>query len=378
MEGKVGGSLATILVVLAWFVLNITIGSTTKWIFLYGQICAETLPSPPDCKPFQFPLTITVIHMAFSWVMCHIQLYYIRSGTHRIGLREQFQKVAPLSLCFCLSVGMGNLSLKYIFPSFNQMLGAMSPLITVLLAVVIQRKRYNWWTWASMPIICGGLALCSSKEVNFSPLGAFFATGATVLRALKSIMQGKLLQGEKMDSVTLLYYMSPWAALFLLVLAGFSEGAEPLVLLLDGLLGSGRVGSATTITGRPTVLLLLVVSGMNACLLNVANFAVTAHTSPVTLQVLGNVKNCLAIIVSVAIFRNALKFEQALGVFACLVGVWLYNRRGGAAQADLKVTQKVDSGGTAEMTTSVNSSSDRLRETLHSPTNTNATRRPNQ
>mmetsp|Transcript_38493 Transcript_38493/g.78804 ORF Transcript_38493/g.78804 Transcript_38493/m.78804 type:complete len:130 (-) Transcript_38493:335-724(-) len=54
---------------------------------------------------------------------------------------------------------MGNLSLKYIYPSFNQMLGSMSPLITVLLAVVMQQKHFPLKTWLSMPVICVGCSL---------------------------------------------------------------------------------------------------------------------------------------------------------------------------------------------------------------------------
>ena len=43
----------------------------------------------------------------------------------------------PLSLCFALSVAMGNLSLKYIYPSFNQMLG---PALTPSWAVVVTSR----------------------------------------------------------------------------------------------------------------------------------------------------------------------------------------------------------------------------------------------
>mmetsp|Transcript_41772 Transcript_41772/g.87215 ORF Transcript_41772/g.87215 Transcript_41772/m.87215 type:complete len:131 (-) Transcript_41772:139-531(-) len=101
---------------------------------------------------------------------------------------------------------MGNLSLKYIYPSFNQMLGSMSPLITVLLAVVMQQKHFPLKTWLSMPVICVGLAVCSAKELNFNALGAFYASGATVLRAVKSLIQGRLLStSHQMDSVTLLF-----------------------------------------------------------------------------------------------------------------------------------------------------------------------------
>lgn len=321
-----GKKAETALVVASWFFLNIAMASSTKWIFVYGQICTEGKAS--ECRTYRFPLAITVIHMVFSWVVCHVHIYYIRGAPAGFGLTiaQQFEKVAPLSVCFALSVAMGNLSLKYIYPSFNQMLGAMSPLITVLMAVVIQQKRYNRWTWLSMPIICGGLAVCSMKEVNFVVLGAVYATGATILRAVKSIMQGRILTSsdKNLDSVGLLYYMAPWSAALLLVLVLVAEGTEPLSMLAS----SGTY--AHPLRGRYHLMFLLLLSGLNACLLNVANFLVTSYTSPVTLQVLGNVKSCLSIGVSVAIFRNALKLEQALGVATCLFGVWLYNEKGGA------------------------------------------------
>merc|ERR1712125_182472 len=96
--------------------------------------------------------------------------------------------------------------------------------------------------------------------------------------------------------------------------------------------------------GVANVCFLLIMGGLNACLLNVCNFLVTSYTSAVTLQVLGNVKSCLSIAVSVAIFRNALKVEQALGVVACLFGVWLYQKKGGERK-DLKPPTALEMAG---------------------------------
>jgi len=317
--------LETAAVVCSWFALNITIASSTKWIFEYGTICIED----KGCTQYKFPVAITVIHMIFSWMLCRFYLFQWRGGLagKTLSLVQQVREIMPLSLCFALSVAMGNLSLKYIYPSFNQMLGSMSPLITVLLAVLLQRKQFSLTTWLSMPVICAGLAVCSLKELNFNALGAFYASGATVLRAVKSLIQGRLLtQSHKMDSVTLLYYMAPWAAMWLTILMLILEGGAPLFLLLTGLhpvLGTEN----RDVAGAGQVLILLMFSGLNACLLNIANFLVTSYTSPVTLQVLGNVKSCLSIAVSVAIFRNSLTVEQAFGVVTCLLGVWLYNRK---------------------------------------------------
>eukprot|EP00929_Paragymnodinium_shiwhaense_P124015 TRINITY_DN9878_c0_g1_i1.p1 TRINITY_DN9878_c0_g1~~TRINITY_DN9878_c0_g1_i1.p1 ORF type:complete len:386 (-),score=60.56 TRINITY_DN9878_c0_g1_i1:251-1408(-) len=324
----------TAFVVVSWFVLNIMMGCTTKWLFLYGNICKQ--PSsvklwgwPDDgetCVQYKYPLAITVVHMVFSWRMCYFHIFVIRGGmkTPPLTLKQQIEKIWPLSVTFALSVAMGNISLKYIYPSFNQMLGSLSPLITVLMAVIVQGKSYNTATWISMPIISGGLLVCSIKETNFHAVGAFFCAGATVLRAAKSIIQGKLLT-EKLDSVSLLYYMAPWSALLLAICSFVSEGIMPVVLLVQGFGGVSEGGGY--------VVALLIVSGANACLLNVANFMVTSHTSAVTLQVLGNLKCCLSILISILIFKNETKPEQAVGVATSLLGVWIYNKYGGTVKA---------------------------------------------
>jgi len=331
------GAVETTLTILVWMGLNIAISTSTKWIFLYGKICED---GTDNCEVFEFPLTITVLHMVFSWGMCWLQLrlFHEAPKAAALGLREQARKIAPLAVCFAASVAMGNLSLKYIYPSFSQMLGSMAPLITVGLAVAMQGQRFNCWTWASMPVICGGLVLCSAAEVNFNAVGALYCFGSTVLRALKSIVQGKLLEGAGMDSVTLLYYMAPWAALLLQAAAFAMEGLEPFRVLRRGLIGGvGADGLADpfapAMTGGPLLVALLIASGLNACLLNVFTFKVTACTSAVTLQVLGNVKACLSIGVSVVIFGNPLTWEQAVGVLICLFGVWIYNRKGGRVSA---------------------------------------------
>ena len=42
-----------------------------------------------------------------------------------------------------LAVGAGNLALRFIEASFNQMLGSISPLVTLILDVLITGTRYN-------------------------------------------------------------------------------------------------------------------------------------------------------------------------------------------------------------------------------------------
>merc|ERR1719320_231122 len=149
-----------------------------------------------------------MIHMACAWVFCWLQLrvFHEAPKAAALSLREQARDIAPLALCFAVSVALGNLSLKYVSLSFSQMLGSMAPLITLDLAVAVRGQRFGCWTWAAMPLICGGLVLGSAEEISFNTIGALCCFGSTVLRALKAILQGRLLEGAGMDSVTLLYY----------------------------------------------------------------------------------------------------------------------------------------------------------------------------
>mmetsp|Transcript_2824 Transcript_2824/g.3563 ORF Transcript_2824/g.3563 Transcript_2824/m.3563 type:complete len:92 (+) Transcript_2824:2-277(+) len=78
--------------------------------------------------------------------------------------------------------------------------------------------------------------------------------------------------------------------------------------------------------------MLLSFSGVNACFLNISGNLVTAHMGAVMMQILGNLKACISIVISVAIFRNPVSPVQMAGVAVCLFGVWIYNSKGGVAK----------------------------------------------
>lgn len=317
----------TVFFILSWFAFNISMANVAKWLFMYGVVCTEGR----ECRTYDFPLTMTSFDIAVGRVLSDIYLSIWMPNRQRMPLRQQLRDIAPLGACFAISVGLGNLSLKYIYPSLNQMIGASTPLITVAMAFACG-TRYNSWTWASMPVICFGLAVCVTKEVNFHLLGASACVGAAVLRGAKSIIQARLLAGARLDPVELLAYMSPYAAVVLYAFALCVEGVEPVLMVVWWPL------QAKT-TGLGVVIGLLLLTALNAWFLSVANFLVTFHTSPVTLQVLGNVKTCLSIIVSVAIFKNPLTTPQCFGVGSCLIGVWIYSSKGRAIKPDAPDTK---------------------------------------
>ena len=177
-------------------------------------------------------------------------------------------QVRTLSIAFCASVACGNIALSYIYVSFAQMVSAASPLFTIALMYTMGGKvsshmpqpqrppprlqapcargrigavavalthslpapstpantpvrpvpptpaqRYTPSAYASMVPMCGGVMLCTAGELNFNLIGFVAVVSSTLLRGVKSIIQGRLLTApeEKFDSLTLLYHMSWYA-----------------------------------------------------------------------------------------------------------------------------------------------------------------------
>ena len=285
----------------AWFALNVAIGNLNGWVLRDG---------------FDYPVLLTIVHMVLCWVLSAVALMtFMRRPDAKPIPRRVLAKVRKLSLCFCASVACGNIALQYIFVSFAQMVTAAGPLFTILLMYAITGKRYSMPAYLSMVPMCGGVMMCTAGEVNFHWVGFIAVVAATLLRGVKSILQGRLLTEpeDKLDELTLLHHM---AGCSLPPLGLYAALVEHGALYDPRLRGEGAT--------RRWALVLL--SGVVAFLLNLSNLVVTKRTSAVSLQVLGNVKVVLSIGVSIAIFGNPISAWSAAGCLITLGGVACYHR----------------------------------------------------
>ncbi|MES1907230.1 MAG: hypothetical protein MHM6MM_000390 [Cercozoa sp. M6MM] len=304
-----------LLAVVLWFVFNTSISNVNK-ILMASQ-------------EFKFPLTLTCCHMATCFLMSTLSLTtetplfggfsYQRTPSGTVRMR-----IFALAATFALSVVLGNIGLKYVYPSFAQMIGAATPIATVFLAVTVQGKSFHRNAYLALIPVTVGAVMCAKMEVNFHVVGFIALLGALATRALKSVLGDILLSGTnkdnegKLDSMNLLYYMSQSSATLLFAFALFFE--------VPSLLSSEELwlkGTWTPATDWPSWLIL---SSLNAFLCNLTNFLVTKHFSAVTLQVLGAFKLSLGIAVSLLVFHNAITKLAALGVVLIVFGSYQYGR----------------------------------------------------
>ncbi|WMV31263.1 hypothetical protein MTR67_024648 [Solanum verrucosum] len=312
---KSSGQFFTIGLVTAWYSSNIGVLLLNKYLLSnYG---------------FKYPIFLTMCHMTACSLLSYIAIAWMKMvPMQTIRSRVQFMKISALSLIFCTSVVSGNISLRYLPVSFNQAIGATTPFFTAVFAYLMTFKREAWLTYVTLIPVVTGVVIASGLycgtmsnafdlflgEPSFHLFGFIICIGATAARALKSVLQGILLssEGEKLNSMNLLLYMAPIAVVFLL----------PATLLME----ENVVGITLALARDDSrIIWLLLFNSALAYFVNLTNFLVTKHTSALTLQVLGNAKGAVAVVISILIFRNPVSVTGMLGYALTVFGVILYS-----------------------------------------------------
>ncbi|CAA0836734.1 Probable sugar phosphate/phosphate translocator [Striga hermonthica] len=298
---KSSGRLFTIGLVTAWYSSNIGVLLLNKYLLSnYG---------------FKYPIFLTMCHMTACSLLSYVAIAWMKMvPMQTIRSRVQFMKISALSLIFCASVVSGNISLKYLPVSFNQAIGATTPFFTAVFAYLMTLKREAWLTYLTLVPVVTGVIIASGGEPSFHLFGFIMCVGATAARALKSVVQGILLssEGEKLNSMNLLLYMAPIAVVLLL----------PATIYME----ENVVGITLALARDDSrIIWLLLFNSALAYFVNLTNFLVTKHTSALTLQVLGNAKGAVAVVISILIFRNPVSVTGMLGYTLTVFGVILYS-----------------------------------------------------
>ncbi|KAH1226587.1 putative sugar phosphate/phosphate translocator [Glycine max] len=305
----------TVGLVAAWYSSNIGVLLLNKYLLSnYG---------------FKYPIFLTMCHMTACSLFSYVAIAWMKVvPLQTLRSKVQFFKISALSLVFCVSVVFGNISLRYLPVSFNQAIGATTPFFTAVFAYLMTFKREAWLTYLTLVPVVTGVIIASGGEPSFHLFGFIICVAATAARALKSVLQGILLASEgyifkwvlteflcvreKLNSMNLLLYMAPMAVVFLL----------PATLIME----ENVVGITLALARDDSkIIWYLLFNSSLAYFVNLTNFLVTKHTSALTLQVLGNAKGAVAVVVSILIFRNPVSVTGMMGYSLTVFGVILYS-----------------------------------------------------
>lgn len=313
LAGRGCCSSAYVVGIVGWnFCTSILLVNSVKFIYVRFDFC--------------FPLFVACLHMLFSWALCAACLCFPQTHFERplFTCAERVWRVAPFAVCGAATIACSNTALVFLYPSTHEMIQATTPFFALLTSVVFKVKSFNYWAYGAMFPLCCGAALTAAGDVNFSWTGTFLSVASVEFRVLRSLLQGWLLCDDKVDPISLCYYMAPFNVLLFGLGGAVLEGSAPLRQLA---------------ACQPRLIAALLLSSVFACTFNIATFLTIKYLDPVGSVVVLNAKIPSTILVSLVLFKNPVEMHQFLALFLTLLGIWLYGKKGSSEDFAKKIVK---------------------------------------
>jgi len=260
--------------------------------------------------PGRFPhaIPLTAFHMVVSFVLssvgyaCFGKYAYPGMDIVKENPRDFMRKLAPLSILFAVSICCSNQAYIYCSVPFLQMCKEMNVVMIYLAGLLLAVEKYNGQTLAILFIVMIGCWMSIHGEMNPSTIGFAIQMISQTSEVIKIIIQQMIMQGMRVDPLTMVMTMSP------LCLCTLSVG---LYFLWE----PGTFEDAHHMAYH------LCLNGLNAFALNIAVALVIRHASGVSFVLAGVIKDIL-IVTFAAIFTGALVSRlQIAGFTIAVMGV---------------------------------------------------------
>ncbi|KAK3149610.1 hypothetical protein QOZ80_3AG0219810 [Eleusine coracana subsp. coracana] len=302
--------LLTYLYLLIYVCLSSSVILFNKWVL-----------SPKYFK-FPFPITLTMIHMAFSGIVTFFLVRVFKVVTPvKMTLHIYATCVIPISAFFASSLWFGNTAYLYISVAFIQMLKALMPVATFIMAVICGTDKLRWVLFLNMVLVSVGVVVSSYGEIHFNVIGTLYQVTGIFAEALRLVLTQVLLQkkGLTLNPITSLYYIAPCSFIFLFI---------PWYLLEKPEMDVAQIQFNYSI---------FFLNALSAFALNISIFLVIGRTGAVTIRVAGVLKDWILIALSTIIFPESIITSlNIIGYAIALSGVVLYNY---LKMKDVKVNQ---------------------------------------
>jgi hypothetical protein len=193
-------------VILTYFYLLLYIVLSTV-VILYNKWVLST-----KHYGFPYPITLTMIHMAFSGSVAFILVRVFKVVTP-VGMTFKIyvSSVVPISALFASSLWFGNTAYLFISVAFIQMLKSLMPVATFLMAILCGTDKPRCDFFLNMVLVSIGVAISSYGEIHFNLAGTAFQVAGILAEALRLVLTQILLQkkGLTLNPLTSLYYIAP-------------------------------------------------------------------------------------------------------------------------------------------------------------------------
>ncbi|GLT91419.1 hypothetical protein SLE2022_093070 [Rubroshorea leprosula] len=289
---------------------------TYLYLFIYillssGVILYNKWVLSPKYFNFPLPITLTMIHMGFSGAVAFllVRVFKVVSPV-KMTFEIYATCVIPISAFFASSLWFGNTAYLHISVAFIQMLKALMPVATFMMAVMCGTDKPRCDVFLNMVLVSVGVVISSYGEIHFNIVGTVYQVTGIFAEALRLVLTQVLLQkkGLTLNPITSLYYIAPCSFVFLFV---------PWCLLEKPVIAVSQIQFNFWIFFS---------NALCALALNFSIFLVIGRTGAVTIRVAGVLKDWILIALSTVIFpESTITGLNIIGYAIALCGVVMYN-----------------------------------------------------
>jgi len=287
--------------------------TAAMWFLLY-QTCSVGMVLLNKTLIASFPNPNTVLGFQNGASV----LYLYLGGRQSIGIFDlsvpfRATHFKPFLFPTLFWVAMLTLSLKMLqhnSVATMTMFKILGTLMTCTIEILYFKVKYSNKAKASLGLLAVGTAVYVGADVNFNPIGYFFAT----LQISSWVLQIFI---EKVATVN-------------------SEQTEAGVAIIRNMLSlplvialiaeSGEINAPYELMIRHKIWGLVALSSLFGCGLGLGTSALYKYFAPATVMVCNNTGKCISVILGCIFFEDSLSVPQVIGLAASLAGSSLYGQ----------------------------------------------------
>ncbi|CAN0361859.1 unnamed protein product [Pylaiella littoralis] len=264
-----------------------------------------------ESKREQADLVLSSFYTAIAWAGTAV-FHREKKASRQTFNRRQWTLVSLLSVCTALNVLVGRANIAVPTTFDQQIIQAIGPVLVLLIATRIFKRSVSRARKVAVVPIVIGVAMTWYSEMEVSRSAIAVSVVCIVLNAIKVVINSEILTGE--SKVAPLHLLSRLAPMTLIQVAAFA--------LLRGEV-AGMVGQWREIlTGwAPHVIAL---TGFASFVMTVLSMHATTFATPLTVSVMGTLKQILVVAFSVLRMKRAVSRLNVLGLLFVLAGAVRY------------------------------------------------------
>jgi drug/metabolite transporter (DMT)-like permease len=279
-----------------WFTINVGLAVLMKTVF--------------SSSLFKFPVLMSTVHMLVGTILSQIVM---RAG---IIQNQKTSKVLDTKLryfvfLFCLNIAFGNIAVKIVNLPLSQIVRSTIPVFMMIASRMILKTVPSIKVMLSVIPIVAGVAMTVYGDIELTLLSLIILIIGNVMAALKVVITNLYLSENNLNPMVMLSKLSPLATVVMFSFTILNGEMSRFLQVYD------EISFATY--------LWVIVSGLLSFALNWTNFLANKKTSPLTMSVLGNLKQVVLVFISMVMFNTEIVMFTAIGITIATAGMMLYS-----------------------------------------------------